>query len=189
LANFGLLVYLGLMDDQPYNSEPKTGASMLFREVQRYTNWIFWVVVVGVTMLSWTIFIQQIVLHRPMGSKGSPAWLAIIQLVVFGLGIPAFGAAVRLITEVTPDTLRVRLVPLRARQIPLDTIASAFPREYSPMREYGGWGVRTSAEGRAYNASGNKGVQLVLKDGSRILIGSQKPEALAAALRAGGVSG
>lgn len=177
------------MDDRPYDSEPEAGASTLFREVQRYTNWIFWVVVIGVTVLSWSLFIQQIALHRPMGTKGSPAWVAIIQLVIFGLGIPAFGATVRLITEVTPDTLRVRLAPFRGRQIPLDTIASAFPREYSPMREYGGWGVRVSAEGRAYNATGNKGVQLVLKDGSRILIGSQQPEALAAALRAAGVSG
>lgn len=143
--------------------------------------------IAGVTVLSWYLFIQQIALDRPLGTKGSPAWLAVAQLVVFGFGMPAFGASVRLITEVTPDALWVKLAPFRGRLIPLDTIATAFAREYSPMREYGGWGIRTSSEGRAYNASGNKGVQLVLKDHSRVLIGSQKPEELVAALRAGGV--
>ena len=54
------------------------------------------------------------------------------------------------------------------------------------MREFGGWGIRVSRNGRAYNASGNTGVQLVLADGSHILIGTQRAEELLAALRAAG---
>jgi len=46
---------------------------------------------------------------------------------------------------------------------------------------------RTESELRTtYNAYGNRGVQLVLTDGSRILVGSQKPEELLNALRAAG---
>jgi len=55
------------------------------------------------------------------------------------------------------------------------------------MREFGGWGIRTSGDGgRAYNAYGNMGVQLVLTDGKRVLVGTQRAEELLAALRLAG---
>jgi len=53
---------------------------------------------------------------------------------------------------------------------------------YSPISDYGGWGIRYGSIGKAYNVSGNRGVQLELLNGERILIGSQKPEELAAAI-------
>jgi hypothetical protein len=43
---------------------------------------------------------------------------------------------------------------------------------YSPLLNYGGWGIRKGA----YNVSGNKGVQFELYDDERFLIGTQKPE-------------
>ena len=59
-----------------------------------------------------------------------------------------------------------------------------YAREYKPLREYGGWGIRCSLKrGKAYNVSGNKGVQLVFKNGKQLLIGSQKAEALEEAIR------
>jgi TATA-box binding protein (TBP) (component of TFIID and TFIIIB) len=36
--------------------------------------------------------------------------------------------------------------------------------------------------GKAYNVSGNKGVQLVFKNGKKLLIGSQKADELAKAI-------
>jgi hypothetical protein len=55
---------------------------------------------------------------------------------------------------------------------------------YSPLRDYGGWGIRRGAKGKAYNVSGNHGVRLELSDGKRILIGSQRPEELSEAVAA-----
>jgi hypothetical protein len=50
--------------------------------------------------------------------------------------------------------------------------------------EYGGWGLRYGGDnGWAYNARGNRGVQLVLQGEKRVLIGSQRPEELLAALK------
>ena len=54
------------------------------------------------------------------------------------------------------------------------------------MKEFGGWGIRVAGDGRAYNAYGNQGVQLILTDGSRILIGTQRPDELLGALRTAG---
>jgi hypothetical protein len=61
---------------------------------------------------------------------------------------------------------------------------SAEPRTYSPVLEFGGWGIRVGGGGMAYNVSGNEGVQLVLKSGRRVLIGTRQPDVLMSALRA-----
>lgn len=163
------------------------GSPVLFREVQRFRQWIFWVPLLVVTGVIWWQFAEQIVLGRPQGQNPVPDWVAWILAVVFGLGFPAFGAVIRLITEVTADSINVGLAPFRLRRIPLSAVDTAMEREYTAMREFGGWGIRTSRHGRAYNAYGNKGVQLVLNDESRILIGTQRAEELISALRLGGV--
>jgi hypothetical protein len=160
----------------------------LFREVQRFRQWFFYLPILIVTGVVWWQFIQQVIMGRPVGEEPIPNWLAWVLTMVFGLGLPAFAAVVRLITEVRAGGLSVRLFPFRAVSIPVMGIANAESREYSPMREYGGWGIRISrSSGRAYNAFGNQGVQLVLKDGARILIGTQQPEQLLAALRTAGL--
>lgn len=87
----------------------------------------------------------------------------------------------RLRTTVTGGELRISLIVRRT--IALADIASAQVRTYSPIMEYGGWGIRWGRGGRAYNARGNRGVQLVLRSGERVLVGSQRPEELLEALQ------
>ena len=53
---------------------------------------------------------------------------------------------------------------------------------YDPIGEYGGWGIKYGKMGKAYNVSGNRGVQLEFADRKSILIGSQKPEQLDSAI-------
>lgn len=69
-----------------------------------------------------------------------------------------------------------------------DSIRHSEVRTYSPLKEYGGWGIRYGSNGKAYNVSGNQGVQLEFRDGKRLLVGSQLPLELLNALRASGVS-
>ena len=58
-------------------------------------------------------------------------------------------------------------------------------RRYSPLLEYGGWGVRLGPKGWAYITTGNQGVQLRLRRGRPVLIGSAHAHELEAAIRAG----
>ena len=55
--------------------------------------------------------------------------------------------------------------------------------EYSPLKEYGGWGIKYGFKGKAYNVRGNKGVKIFLKNGLNIMFGSQKKNDLAKALK------
>lgn len=103
-----------------------------------------------------------------------PLIAAATLLVVFG----------RMTTEVTPHALRVRVWPLtRQHSFEYASMRACSPRRYRPIREFGGWGVRIARTGKAYNVTGNLGVQLVFRDGKRLLLGTQRPEALATAIR------
>ncbi len=89
-----------------------------------------------------------------------------------------------LTTTVTDEGVRVKGLIFVNRLIRFDAVASAEMRRYKPLAEYGGWGYRIGPSGKAYNAQGDEGVQLVLKDGGRVLIGSQRAAELAAAIAA-----
>lgn len=118
------------------------------------------------------------------GSAGSGVG-AVVLVVVVGLGLPIGFATIRLDVTVDEDAVRVRLFPLMRRTIPLGDIAAVEARRYRPVREYGGWGIKGwSTRKIAYNLRGDEGVDLTLRNGRRVLLGSQRPAELAAAIRA-----
>jgi hypothetical protein len=107
--------------------------------------------------------------------------------LALGLGMLMFVIVflLHMTTEVTPTNLRVWFgwIPTYRRVLPIDTIRSVEVVTYRPFADYGFWGIRSGRDGeRALIARGNRGVRLELTDGSKLLIGSQKPELLAAAI-------
>ena len=113
-------------------------------------------------------------------------WVWLVSILVLAPATALFWA-LKLEIEVRQDGLHARLFPLhvRFRRFPFDTIQSATARTYRPIRDYGGWGLRGLGRDRAWNMSGNHGVQLVFHDGRRLLLGSQQAGELAAALTEG----
>ncbi|MDI6783925.1 MAG: DUF6141 family protein, partial [bacterium] len=91
----------------------------------------------------------------------------------------------KLTTEVHEDGIYIRFEPFVRKKILFSEMKQYTARTYRPIREYGGWGIRYGWKGTAYNVSGNRGVQLELNNGKRILIGSQRPEELVRAIKAG----
>ena len=82
----------------------------------------------------------------------------------------------------------MRFGVLYRTSIPIADLARAEAVAYRPIREYGGWGIRGFGRRRALNMRGDRGVLLHRKDGSTILVGSQKPRELLAALGQAGVA-
>lgn len=110
--------------------------------------------------------------------------LGIAGLAASGVGllIGEFLSPMR--TTLLPDELQIRFGRRTRFRIPLKNVVRAYARTYHPMREYGGWGIRYAPnQSRAFNMRGDRGVQLVLRSGQRVLIGSQTPEELAEAIR------
>jgi hypothetical protein len=83
---------------------------------------------------------------------------------------------------VDTEAVRIHFFPVWKKTIPLAEVVRWEARTYRPILEYGGWGIRYTLKGWAYNVSGNQGVQLELANGQRILIGSQRAEELAGAI-------
>jgi len=162
-----------------------------FSEVQRFRKTWIWVLVLPISLFLIILFgygmIKQLILGHPWGSRPlSDTALAIIGplWILFGIGLGYLFYSSKLITEVREDGLYVRFFPLTHHKIPFENIKHCEARTYSPIREFGGWGIRYGRRGKAYNVSGNQGVQLELSNGKRFLIGSQRPEELARAIEA-----
>lgn len=159
---------------------------MRYREVQRARMWWAWLAIALLPLTTGWSFVQQVLLDRPWGNNPAPDWLVWVLFLLFGLGMPAFFLFwLRLITEVSDSEVRVRLVPLNFGWVrfPVGEIESAEARQYRPIREYLGWGIRLGPSGRAYNLNGDRGVQLKLASGQRILIGSDRADELEIAIR------
>jgi hypothetical protein len=91
----------------------------------------------------------------------------------------------RMTTEVTATHGRVWFgwVPTYRRVFAIADVQRLEVISYRPIADYGGWGIRWGRDGeRVLSARGDRGVRLDLADGTRLLIGSQRPEVLASAL-------
>jgi hypothetical protein len=155
----------------------------MFKEEQRFRQWWIWAIVLVVAALGWWGFVQQIVLGEPFGNNPASDWAVWLLWVFVGLGLPALFAFIRLAIEVTADEVVIRYRPLLKRRILLADIERVNARTYKAVREYGGWGIKGwSFKSVAYNISGDRGVQLTLRDGRRIMLGSRRPDELAQAI-------
>lgn len=155
-------------------------STVLFREVQRFDQWWLWLLVLVATSMVWYGAIQQLILGKAFGDNPTSDIGMSILLILFGILLPLFMYSLKLRTEVRQDGLYVRFYPfhLSFRHYPYTNINIYRVRKYSPIREYGGWGIRYGRKGMAYNVRGNRGVELEFNDGKSLLIGSQEPEEL-----------
>ena len=127
----------------------------------------------------WFLF-QQIIMDSAVGNNPTSDLVLIVLVLVFGLGLPLFMYTTGLDTKVMESGVFIRFVPFHRKWVifGFDSIQKAESITYSPIKDYGGWGIRYGKRGTAYNVSGNKGVLLSLADGKNVLIGSQSHEAL-----------
>jgi hypothetical protein len=153
-----------------------------YREVQRFRNPTLWLLVLGVAAVMWVGFVRQIILGQPFGTRPSSDVGLVIGWAAFGMGLPLLFWRVALVTEVDGAGVRVGFAPFPRRRIPWQQIRAAQLLTYQPLRDFGGWGLRSGwGRRRAYSISGNRGVELTLRDGHRVVIGSARPDPLHAA--------
>lgn len=150
----------------------------LFQETQRFTQWWLWLL----------LFSVSLTIYRPIYmaiSEGQPLdagqWVGVIILAVVIL----FMFIIRLETRIDERGIYVKFFPVvpKFKFYPWEEISTAVVRKYSPLMEYGGWGIRFGRNGKAYNIKGNKGLQLNFKNGNALLIGTQKAEELQKVLK------
>jgi len=153
-----------------------------------------WFVLLAAPILLGVIFLQvygmyqQLYLGKPWGDEPvSDNQLLLLSLatiiVIILIAILLFSS--RLMIEVRGDGFFFRFPVLinRTRKINLTDIESFEVKKYHPLRDFGGWGIRFGLSGKAYNVKGNMGLCIVLKNGKKILFGTQNPDELRRAMQ------
>jgi len=154
-----------------------------FTERQRLITWWLLAILLGTVGLFTRGLWVQFVRGQPWGSN--PASDAILILMwLLAVATLVFFLLLELRTRIDREGIHIRMFPLhlKERSWSFDQLRSIEARRYSPLREYGGWGIRIGPNGWAYNARGSEGIQLVDRFGNRILIGTQDPEGFMAAV-------
>jgi len=168
----------------------KSEIGVSFQEIQKFRQRFLWILLLLIDILALIFFgygiFKQLVLGQSWGSKPLPdiALLIVGLFFILLLAVITYSFyAMKLITEVRDDSLTLRFHPLTHQLIPYEHIKTCKVRNYHPIREYGGWGIRYGRKGKAFTVSGTLGVQLELVQGKSLLIGSQRPEELSRAIQ------
>ena len=133
---------------------------------------------IATLLMIWQVILGHHWGKRPMSNASLIGWTIFLWLVYLRLIL------VRLVTELRPNELLVSMRGLwRTRRVPLADIKSVEVVTFDPVRDYGGYGIRITRKGTAYIAGGHQGVRLELSKGTPIVIGSERSQDLADALR------
>jgi hypothetical protein len=160
-----------------------------FEEIQQFRQpWIWWLTA-PLSLFGIAVFIyimaKQLLMGQPVGNRPMPdstlKWFGPLMMFIIA-GIPLLLYFMKLHVKVASQVIHVRFFPFLKKQLMLKNIVSSHARQYKPIKEFGGWGVRWGPGGRAYNVSGDWGVQFDFIDGRKLMIGSQRAEEFAAAI-------
>jgi hypothetical protein len=143
----------------------------MFYEIQRFRQvWVWALLLLILIALITPIFLGVIGI------------LLSLIFVSFSFGFIFLFWKMNLTTTINEDGINIIFFPFTNFIIPFNKIKKFHIKQYRPIIEYGGWGIRVKLKdirfGKAYTVSGTTGLQINLYNGKEILIGTQKPDAL-----------
>ena len=154
---------------------------ILFKEEQSFVGTWTWYLLIFVSLIA-TIPMLLVISN---GEKSNEALVGLI-ITLFVLGsILTLMTFCRLYLTIDTKAIYYRYPPFvnKEKRLSKEDIVDMEVRKYRPIWEYGGYGYRYSMKsGRALNVSGKVGLQLILSDKKKLLIGTAKPEALKRAI-------
>lgn len=141
---------------------------LVFEEEQRFRQWWIWLVLLFV--------LAAILFSNSKEGKLFDTSELITTAIIVLLILLLFAANLK--TRIDEKGVHIRFFPFHFsyRTYEWEKLYSAEVKKYSPIGEYGGWGVRISltGNGKAFNVSGNKGIYLVTSEGKKRMIGTKK---------------
>lgn len=152
---------------------------VLFEETQRFTQWWIRGIIIGILLIFLISIYVQIVNDNPVGTKPLSD-MGLVVMTFFMVLFMILFYSFHLKTKITKDKIYFKFFPFHStdKAYLISDIQNMEVVKYSPILEYGGWGIRGFGNNKAFNVKGNKGLRILFKDGSKRLIGTQKPEEL-----------
>ena len=154
-----------------------------FYEKQRFTQWWIWLLLTVLTVFSYYTCVQEVVYGNVIGNTGPSGNAAYVPPIIMSV-ISLLFLLFKLETKIDSAGIHVRFYPFHGkyRSYPWSSIKEATVRNYRPLIEYGGWGLRGLGSNRALNVSGKIGIQLLFQNGDKLLIGTQERDASSKAI-------
>ena len=148
-------------------------SEILFEEIQQFTKAPvreFIKILMGIVFIALAV---SLALQK--GRMTDYNRLLIIFLPI--LLVANFILGSKLITQVRTDGIYVRFPPWQSKfsQYNWIDIAEVFVKDYKPMQEFMGWGIRYAPGKIGFIVSGNSCIEIVFKNGNRVLITTQRP--------------
>lgn len=145
----------------------------IFYESQRFNQW--WIYLIMIVIFAFMLYDLVIELSNDGANVASNSFgFFVLAGVAFLLN------KMVLKTKIDESGIHIRFWPFYIKEKTFDweNIARIEVKKYSPLADFGGWGYRIGfgGKGKALNVKGNMGIQLQLKNGNKILIGTQKAE-------------
>ena len=146
----------------------------IFKEEQRFTQtWLIVIIVIS-------LIVPLAIILKEIDKLSASEIIISIGTIILASGLIFL---FKLSTRIDEKGIHYKFFPfhLKFKTVVWNDIENAYIRTYDAISEYGGWGVRGGAlwykaKGKAINISGNIGIQLELKDGKKLLIGTNKKE-------------
>jgi len=142
----------------------------IFKENQRFRQWWLIILLITIIIASAIPLFSEISINKVrLKSLIAPIISLVIFILIFILNLE---------TRINSKGISAGFEPLPffRRNYNWDEIQECYVRTYAPVSEYGGWGIRGFGRAKAYNVSGNKGIQIITKNNERFLIGTEKPD-------------
>lgn len=145
-----------------------------FTEKQKFTQWWLWLILVGIGIIPIIGLYEQIILKQLFGDNPMSD-LGLITFSLFVFMIIALFSIIKLETQITEKEIRMLFFPFVEKKIEWNEIEEIEIIKYGISSS----GIRISPKyGTVYKIRGNYGLFIELRNGEKILIGTQKENEL-----------
>jgi len=150
----------------------------IFSEEQKFDQWWFRILIIAVMVV---IIGSTIPLIFTLEDMDTTVIVTLIATNILTAAILVFiGFFLKLETRIDEIGIHYSFYPIQRKHKTLNwhDIAAVYVRKYNAVAEYGGWGYRITfgKNGKAFNVKGNLGIQIILKNDKKLLIGTQKEQ-------------
>lgn len=151
-------------------------ANRVFNEAQSYRGtWVMYLIL----LVELPTIVLLLVFFLKEEDK-SEMGIALIVVIVSLFLILLFISTLKLETRIDDLGISFRYFPFirRWRKIEKDRVFSVQVINYSPVTDYGGWGLKGNKTTKAYSILGDEGILIDTGEKKRIMIGTSKAKEL-----------
>jgi hypothetical protein len=130
-----------------------------------------------------TIIVPLVMLVGAILSWLSQPWVSVL-LIIAGILIATFYGGQRISVTRQNITVRCGIIGIRVLRLNTAEITAVEAHDFSPLKDFSGYGIRANREMSGYFLGGTRGVKLTTANNKKYLIGSDNPDRLAAVISA-----